>query len=275
MKKILVPVDFSKHSEYALEVAAQIAREKHMEICVLHMIGLSESVLSKNEAEEYKEAQYYMKLAKKQFKPFLEKEYLNGLKILQLVQNYKIFSEINTIVKELNIDLVIMGSHGVNRAKDAFVGSNTEKVVRTCEVPVIVIKRPRHNFTLNIVVFAFNFKDEIVGTYKRVKELAHFFHAEVYPVFVNTPSIKFLSNTTIEEKLAYYKERFDIQDEVVVYNDTSIEKGILNYAKKMNADAVVIPTHGRKGISHFIKGSVGESMANHANIPVITFKTST
>ncbi|WP_420601115.1 universal stress protein [Flagellimonas sp.] len=275
MKKILVPVDFSKHSEYALEVAAQIAKEKHMEICVLHMIGLSESVLSKNEAEEYKEAKYYMKLAKKRFKPFLNKEYLKGIKILQLVQNYKIFSEINAIVKELNMDMVVMGSHGVSRARDTFVGSNTEKVVRTCEVPVLVIKQPRHNFKLNALVFAFNFKDEIVQTYKRVKEFAHFFHAEVYPVFVNTPSIKFLSNTSIEEKLIYYKERFDIKEKVAVYNDTSVEKGILNYAEKMNADGIAIPTHGRKGISHFLKGSIGEAMANHANIPVITFKTNT
>ncbi|MGW9685770.1 universal stress protein [Flagellimonas sp. 2504JD1-5] len=272
MKKILVPVDFSKHSEYALEVAAQIAREKHMEIYVLHMIGLSESVLSKNEAEEYKEAQYYMKLAKKRFKPFLDKEYLRGLKLLKLVQNYKIFSEINAIVKELHIDLVVMGSHGVSRAKDTFVGSNTEKVVRTCEVPVLVIKQPRHNLKLKALVFAWNFKDEIIGTYKRVKQFAQVFNATVYPVFVNTPSIKFLSDTSIEEKLKYYRERFAIQEEVVVYNDISIEEGILNYAKKVGADAVAIPTHGRKGISHFLKGSIGEAMANHAKIPVITFK---
>lgn len=272
MKKILVPVDFSRHSEFALEVAAQIAKQKQMEICVLHMIGLSESVLSKNEAEEYKEAQYYMKLAKKRFKPFLDKEYLKGIKVLQLVQNYKIFSEINTIVKELHFDMVVMGSHGVSRTRDAFVGSNTEKVVRTCEVPVLVIKQARRNFKLNALVFAWNFKDEIVQTYSWVKQFAHFFSAEVHPVYVNTPSIKFLSNTSIEEKLKYYSQRYNIKEEVVVYNDISIEEGILNYAKKIGADAVAIPTHGRKGISHFLKASIGEAMANHAKIPVITFK---
>ncbi|WP_420322029.1 universal stress protein [Flagellimonas sp.] len=272
MKKILVPVDFSKHSEYALEVAAQIAKDKHMEICVLHMIGLSESVLSKNEAEEYKEAQYYMKLANKRFKPFLDKDYLKGLKLSQLIQNYKIFSEINAIVKELNIDLVVMGSHGLSRARDAFEGSNTEKVVRTCEAPVLVIKQRRQDLKLNTLVFAWNFKDEIAKTYKKVKQFAHFFNAEVHPVFINTPSIKFLSSTSIEEKLKYYSEQYDIHEEIVVYSDITIEEGILNYAKKIEADAVAIPTHGRKGIAHFLKGSIGEAMANHAKIPVITFK---
>ncbi|WP_190811022.1 universal stress protein [Flagellimonas sp. S3867] len=275
MKKILVPVDFSEHSEYALEVASQIAREKHMVICVLHMIGLSESVLSKNEAEEYKEAQYYMKLAKKRFKPFLDKEYLKGLKLLQLVQNYKIFSEINAIVKELNIDLVVMGSHGVSRARDTFVGSNTEKVVRTCEVPVLVIKQPRHEFQLKTLVFAWDFKDEIVQTFSKVKEFAQFFDAQVYPVFVNTPTVNFLSSTSLEEKLNHYRVQENIQEEVRIFNDISVEKGILNYAKEIGADAVAIPTHGRKGIAHFLKGSIGESIANQAKIPVVTFKIDT
>ncbi len=40
MKKILVPTDFSKHAEYALKVAAQIARKNNSEIFLLHMIEL-------------------------------------------------------------------------------------------------------------------------------------------------------------------------------------------------------------------------------------------
>ena len=49
MKKILVPVDFSEHSEYALEVAAAFAKAHHAEILVLHMMGLADSVFIKND----------------------------------------------------------------------------------------------------------------------------------------------------------------------------------------------------------------------------------
>ena len=44
MKKILVPVDFSKHSEYALHIAAKIAKQVQAEIIVLHMMGISEAI---------------------------------------------------------------------------------------------------------------------------------------------------------------------------------------------------------------------------------------
>lgn len=40
MKKILVPTDFSEHAEYALRVAAQIAKKVNAEIFLLHMLEL-------------------------------------------------------------------------------------------------------------------------------------------------------------------------------------------------------------------------------------------
>lgn len=63
-----------------------------------------------------------------------------------------------------------------------------------------------------------------------------------------------------------------LQLEVDIYNDYSVEKGILNCAESSAADFIGIPTHGRKGLSHFFIGSVGEDLANHSKRPVITFK---
>lgn len=33
-----------------------------------------------------------------------------------------------------------------------------------------------------------------------------------------------------------------------------------------------MPTHGRKGLARFFKGSVGEEVVNHSPIPVLTLK---
>ena len=57
-----------------------------------------------------------------------------------------------------------------------------------------------------------------------------------------------------------------------IYNDTSVEKGILNFANEINANLIGMGTHGRKGISHFFNGSISEDLVNHANMPVMTFK---
>ena len=57
-----------------------------------------------------------------------------------------------------------------------------------------------------------------------------------------------------------------------IYNDDSVEQGVLNFAKKIKADLIGIATHGRKGLSHFFNGSISEDLVNHAHSPVITFK---
>ena len=59
---------------------------------------------------------------------------------------------------------------------------------------------------------------------------------------------------------------------IVIYDDYTAERGIFNYCNEEEINAIAIPTHGRKGVGHFFYGSIGEDVANHANIPVVTFK---
>ncbi len=277
MNKILVPIDFSEFSEYALEVAAKVAKKFDAKLIVLHMLGLSEAILTKDEAQEFMEAQYYMKLAKKRFNAFLNKPFLKGIKIYETVQNYKDFNEINNIVKEQEIDLVVMGSHGASGLSGLFIGSNTEKVVRTCEVPVLVIKKRRENFEINEAVFASDFEVENITAYNRATKFFRMLGANVHLVYVNRPNQYFKNTDEINEQFNLFMSvahHSDVPDnlKLTILNDYSIEEGIYNYAKTVEANIIALPTHGRKGLAHFFKGSIGEDIANHADLPVITFK---
>lgn len=278
MKKILVPIDFSEYSEYALQAAAVLAKRQNAKIIVLHMLGLSEAVLTKNEAQEANEAMYYMKLAEKRFSTFLDKEYLKGIHVTETVQNYKVFSEINEVAHENEADLIIMGSHGVSGLREeVFIGSNTEKVVRTSDIPVLVIKNPVHNFMIKEVVFACDFKIENIRAYHNAIRLFDSLDTNVHLLYINLPGEQFRSSDQMEERVREFLFKADsgnleMHDKVVYYSDYSVESGVFNYSNKVNADIIAIPTHGRRGLAHFFNGSIGEDIANHANKPVITFK---
>src|SRR5680860_362308 len=277
MNKILVPVDFSKHSEYALEVAATLAKKKKAEIIVLHMMGLSEAVLTKDESQEFMEAQYYMKMVKKRFDMFFNRPWLKDIKLTQMVQNYKIFKEINTVAKEQDIDLIVMGSHGTGGLSEIFVGSNTEKVVRTSEIPVLVIKKRIPGFKIQKVVFGFDFQIENVPAYHKAIQLFQSLKADVDLVHVNLPGISFMSTSEIQEEINKFlrvAHHGDLPNIVQVkqISDYSVERGMYSYAKEIDADLIAIPTHGRSGLAHFFKGSIGEDLANHAKLPVMTFR---
>ena len=277
MNKILVPIDFSECSAHALEVAATLAKESGASILVLHMLGLSEAILTKNEAQEFMEAKFYMMLTKKRFAEFLDKEYLKGIRVMEIVQNYKIFEELNKVALEQNADLIVMGSHGTGGLAKFFVGSNTEKVVRTSSVPVLVVKERIPDFKVDKVVFACDFKIEGVPAYHRALQMFRPWNAEVYPVYINLPHVHFKSSAEIaREKDSFLRvaHHGDVPSHIQVThrNDYSTEEGLYNYAEERGADLIAIPTHGRRGLSHFFQGSIGEDLANRASLPVMTFK---
>ena len=277
MKRILVPVDFSEHSEHALEVAANFARKSGGQILVLHMLGLSESYLTKDESQEVAEAHYYMKLAKKRFDEFLDKPYLEGIRIVEMVQNYKIFSEINKVAEENAIDLIVMGSHGSSGIGELFVGSNTEKVVRTSGIPVLVIKVKRPEYVPRKLVFATDFNLAAARAYSRIRNIVKDWGTEIHLVHVNLPNEMFRSSSEKERAANLFLEASHGSTEpadvkIHFVSDYSIETGIYYLAEQINADMIALATHGRKGLSHFFKGSIGEDMANHAKIPVLTCK---
>lgn len=277
MKKILVPVDFSKHSQHALEVAAGIAKEHNSEIVALHMMGLSDAVVTKNESKEAFEAMYYMRLAEKRFAEILDQEYLKGVTVTDAVHNYTNFNEINDIAKEMNIDLIVMGSHGTTGMMEVFVGSNTEKVVRTSEIPVLVIKHRAENFNPKSGVFACDFLENSTGPYVRAKRIFDLFNIDMQLLYINLAG-DFRSTREIEKRILKFLT--DVNDpnplttlnKVVQYNDYSVEAGIFAYSQVANADIIALPTQGRQGLAHFFSGSIGEDVVNHSDLPVMTFR---
>lgn len=275
MKTILVPVDFSKYSEYALEVAASIAKNNEAKIVVVHMLGLSDAFLTKDEAEEVFNAMYYMKLSKKKFKAFLNKPYLKDIEVTDTIRNYKVFSEINDVANEFEADLIVMGSHGVSGFTDMFIGSNTEKVVRSSEIPVLVIKKRVKDFNIKHAVFVTNLDLESAGAYIKARDFLLNFDCEMELLYIKLPEY-FHSTGEMNLKYKKFLDATGLNEldppAIKYYDDYSMESGVFNYCDRHDTDVIIIPTHGRRGLSHFFYGSYGEDIANHSNIPVITIK---
>ena len=57
-----------------------------------------------------------------------------------------------------------------------------------------------------------------------------------------------------------------------MYSDVSVEKGILNFSKEINADLIALSTHGRTGLAHFFTGSVTKNLSKKALKPMLTIK---
>ena len=276
MKKILVPTDFSKQAEYALEIAAQLAKKHNGEIYLLHMLelplGQIEEMGGGVGGDELPEAMFFMQLAHNKFEEVLKAYYLKDIPVHETVNFHQTFEGIKETCKENDIDLIVMGSHGASGFKEMFIGSNTEKVVRTSEIPVLVIKNHHADFDVDDFVFASDFKNDNKETYKQAIEFARSFNSKVHLLFVNTAS-KFITTEKANTRIREFIKDTDFNNYTInIYNDDSVEKGILNFSRQIDADLIGISTHGRQGIAHFFNGSISEDLVNHSQRPVVTFK---
>ena len=272
MKRILVPTDFSPQAENALKVAAQMASKYDSEIYLLHSMEMPLHLANSGDSGSLPEALYFIKLAEQRFSEILERPYLENIKIQQAIGHGEIYDDIGETVKNNDIDLVVMGSHGANGFKEMFIGSNTEKVVRTSNIPVLVIKNEHTKFSVEDFVFATDFSEECRPPFEEAQRFARSVGAKIHLLYINTPG-DFTTTADAEAMMKNFIKGLGAENYTLnIYNDASVEKGILNFAKNTKAQLIGMSTHGRKGLSHFFNGSISEDLVNHANMPVITFK---
>lgn len=273
MNKILVPTDFSEQAENALRVAAILARKHNAEIYLLHMMEIPMQHADPGSARsDIPEAIFFMKLAHKKFEDLMNSDYLEGITVHETVKADIGFNEIKESCKDYGVDLIVMGSHGATGLKEMFVGSNAEKVVRSSEVPVLVIKNKHKTFNITDFVFASDFKNDNKRTYKQALKFVESFGSTIHLLMVNTAN-DFLTTHEAKSRIKDFisGESYDNYT-ITILNDNTVERGILNFSKEINADLIGISTHGRQGIAHFFNSSISEDLVNHAKRPVITFK---
>ncbi|WP_292890294.1 universal stress protein [Nonlabens sp.] len=271
MNNIIIPVDFSKYSEYALEIGALLAKKHNATLHVLHMLELSDSLITQSDSDNKNEMMFLLALSQKKFKPFLDKDYLEGVEVKTMIKHHKVYKEVDELAQDIDADLIIMGSHGLMAHEGIFAGSNAEKMVRNSTTPVLTVKSKPKNFSLNKVVFATDLTEESVTSYKKAVQLFSTLGSKLHVVYVNRPHSDYISSKEFKELTTQYAAAGGT-DQVAFISDYTVEDGLLQYAEETHADCIAVSTHARKGLLHFFKGSITEDIANHSSLPVMSFK---
>lgn len=275
MKKILVPMDFSIQAKYAAKAATDIAKLTNSKIILLHMLELPTGIVDPSNygnSSNTPTALLFLKRVREKFEKFKKSSFFDGIDVKDSVLFHKTFDGIIDESKKENIDLIVMGSQGVSGFEEMLVGSNTEKVVRNSEIPVLVIKEKIEDFKIENIVFACNFDKKNLSAFQNILDFATIFNARLHLLKINTIH-NFETTKESSDAIRDFINTFDLGDYTLnIYNDKSVELGILNFSNIIDADMILINTSGRRGLSHLFTGSISEDLTNHAKLPVITFK---
>ncbi len=144
IKKILVPVDFSECSRQAFLYALDVARTSGAKIYLLHVLDsdliASVTAYGVEEEELRKRMEDY---ARRSFEEMLE-EGTEGVDILRIVEEGVPFIHILGKARDIEVDIIIMGSSGTSSPlQRIFFGSTVEKVLKGAQVPVLCVPLPR------------------------------------------------------------------------------------------------------------------------------------
>lgn len=274
MKKILVPCDFSKPAINAFRFALDVASQSKGSIELLHVIELPvmhDTALMPVLNFEQELLTELKEKSEGEFSKMLTTYKKDNVKVSFSVVYGAVSFQIIDYIKNNDIDLVLMGSQGASGLKEIFIGSNTEKIIRHSPVPVLITKNYFKGKIENIVfpndLSTANQNDLV----QKVKALQSFFKATLHLVWINTP-LNFQPDPITRENLKAFVKEYSLKDCTVnIFNHLTAENGIIEFSRLVKADVIAMGTHGRKGISHLLNGSMTEDIANHADRIIWTY----
>lgn len=148
LKRILVPIDFSPLSKKALQYALRFAEEFRAGLTLLHVIepdvpsafdGLMIAPPISPNGNRTKCANRLRVLASSmaiRATNYVQSTVRPGLAACEIVE----------AAKELEVDLIVLATHGYTGWKHFAIGSTAERVVRAAPCPVLVVREREHEF---------------------------------------------------------------------------------------------------------------------------------
>lgn len=153
-RKILVPLDGSEHSQRALEIAIQIARNFNGESTLLHVYSANVApvvipepttlnptgVPIATSAEVTKMIDVVRDAGKKILADAEERVRKDNVGVETAIREGNSTNEIVKAAKEGQFNLIVIGAKGTHRMRDLLMGSVTEGVVKNAPCPVLIVK---------------------------------------------------------------------------------------------------------------------------------------
>lgn len=298
VKKVLFPTDFSELSNHALPYAIKMARIFDAELVMLHAVTLYEH--DPNDPEHhFPSLESYCselrKAADSSFQVCLEGIGNAGVKIRKaIVQGISPYAAILDFIKEEGgIGLVVMSTHGRSGLSHVLLGSVTENLLRYAPCPILVVKRPEHEFIdpetgdvhMKRILYPLDFSKESLGPLKFLRFIAEKHGSEVivyHVVDVDIPPIYYTAGVeSILELDPELHERVEKKMRALVGNELKglgvrfeVAEGravesIRNKASEDDIDLIVMGAQGSHGIGDFLFGSTVARVTQKAVCPVM------
>ena len=288
IRRILVPVDLTYHSEnaayYALQVAAELKSDIKLLNAYLDPLATPHSFLESYafhlnldqviiEVEE--ETNRSLKALAKRLNEIIEKKKIKGVNIsYDLVKGNSVDSILN-YADEYNPGMIIMGTRGSELEGYKAMGSITSDIIRKAKIPVIAVPKGYDAFEFKApkrVLYATNFDKTDYSALRRLISFVKPFNTKVFCVHASLDNNDSYDELKMRKIKDYFFDTIDSYKlECGILNTYDLQEGIEGFIEDKEIDVLAVTTHHRSFIQRLFEPSLTKKFLFQTNIPLLVF----
>ena len=201
--------------------------------------------------------------------------------------------EVLAVARAEEADLVVVGTRGKTGLEHVLLGSTAERIIRMAPCPVLTVPGAKQlagehpKATVMRMLVPVDFSDcsrdaleygALIAQRSNVSmKLLHVLEPVSYGLDFTLPQMaqRESSKIAITKRLSDFVSALS---SLGLASDFLISGGlpadsILDAARAQSVDMIVMGTHGRRGVSHVLFGSVAESVLRRSSCPVLTVRS--
>lgn len=284
IRRIAVGTDFSEDANIAVRQAMHLARHAGAELVLVHCYPMTQAQLNAYEqslgrAEEFRKVlRSAMNSAHDQLGELHEQLSGQGVDVSQVLADSPAEHGLVEAVRELDADLMVVGSHGRTGFRRLMLGSVAEKVVRSCPCNVLVARGPEIEGGFKNVLLPTDLTERTDRALDLARQLAvkdasmELLHCWmepipiVYEAGITTAGLVDEIRYNAENNTAALRDRLTSPELELTANVIAGRPvpGIVEHLGEDGYDLVVMGSHGRRGLKRWMLGSVAEGVVRHA-----------
>jgi len=289
IKRIVVPLDFSKFSDEALSYAIELAKKYSANLYAFHSI-----VLFQSEPESHsfsRDYDQYLKLQEEDSMSLMAKhreeaEKHGVLLTSEVRRGFSAAEEVLQYAEEVAADLIVMGTHGRTGLKRWFYGSVSERVVRLSPYPVITVHENTGIPDRGKILVPVDFSDssrkaalagsQLANDLNLIPVFMHVVEYEIHPAFysVNVASAFVVDDKFEKRVVDRLKDFVNFEGEAIyLVKEGRAWNEVVEYARNEDVALIAMGTRGLTGLDHLLIGSTAERVARFSEKPVLSIRT--
>jgi nucleotide-binding universal stress UspA family protein len=204
---------------------------------------------------------------------------LLGVNVRVKIVEGKVYETIEKIVKEEDLDLVVMGTHGaggLGNLEKYVLGTNAFRTVHVSGCPVITLKEVKDKITYDNIVLPLDMtketKQKVDTTIKIAKVLGSTVHVIAVTTFVDEFRYNITEIKGLLDEVADKVKEAGINVVTKMLRNDDIADSITEYAADINADLVIIMTRQETKMNERVLGSSARKIITGSKVPVLSIR---